>query len=136
MNLFFNHSSVFCQVYAKLSKKPSMDSNIKLVATKRQMAFLGPVMNKQLQQLSKISHPLLLDTICNILGVQFLIVEHRYRVNIDIPTHFLATLLYLGEPKVAAQELCERVFKPDCLYDLTRTTLHPCFLKFCGCVNF
>ena len=59
-----------------------------------------------------------------VLGHEFLVNENRYHVNTNLTSHFLASLLYLGEKSVQIFFLLRRVFKPKYLDDDINIVAH------------
>lgn len=76
-----------------------MESPILLEATCRQMAFLGEITDKCLQEVLYSQHPLILHNLKMILGKEFLMAYHRYKINANIPTFFLTMVIYMGTSK-------------------------------------
>lgn len=63
------------------------------------MDFLGKIMDHRLKMVLKVHHGLVLWAVKWVLSKDFLEVDNRYRVNTDISSRFVATLLDLGEAK-------------------------------------
>lgn len=72
-----------------LSRQLAMETPILLEATCRQMAFLGEITDRRLQEVLFSRHPLILHNLKRILGKEFLMAYHKYKANANIPAFFL-----------------------------------------------
>lgn len=79
-----------------------MDMPILLETTKRQMSFLGEIIDNKMQAILFSRYSLVLHATKRVLGEEFLKAFHRYRVNTDMTTMFLTVLLYMGVRKAKA----------------------------------
>lgn len=66
-----------------------------------------------------MSHFVIVRAVKCILGEEFLRTNHKYRVNMEIPVVFVATLLHTDLSKEKTEALCRMVFKSDLLGDLS-----------------
>lgn len=96
-----------------------MDTPIRLriISTKDQRAFLGSVRDPNLQSICKEVGSFTNEAVWMVLGREFLWNENRCRVNMNITSRFLASLLDLGGDKVDMLMQLRKVFKEDFLGD-------------------
>lgn len=64
-----------------------IDTSIRLVSSKPQLAFLGEVIDNRLLKMTKVKNALAVVAIKWILGDDFVTREDRYKVNTDTLVH-------------------------------------------------
>jgi hypothetical protein len=96
-----------------------MDTPIRLRCTtfQEQKAFLGLVTDPILASVATELGAFTKEAIRMVLGREFLENENRYRVNTDISSRFMASLLDLGGEKVEILMLLRKVFRKEYLGD-------------------
>lgn len=99
----------------------SMDTPIKLIVGVDQLAFDSPIDNDRLKEVCIVQHRVVLFAVKQILGTNFLLTKHRYRVNSDICSGFLASALVAGAHKNHAEEIFIRLFDQNYLGNLHGT---------------
>lgn len=88
---------------------------IVLLATKLQMTFMGDITNKRLGGVLVNNHDYIRHVLKEFLGKEFFWTQHKYRVSFDIPTFFLAMLLFSGMSKQWAKKLTQMLFRHSVL---------------------
>lgn len=83
---------------------------ILLKPRKRQIYFVGEVIDERLFNILSYDHPLILHVVKSIMGLVFIMGDHKYMVNTDITAMFLATTLYIGIPKARTKKLSQIIF--------------------------
>lgn len=87
-----------------------MDTRIRLVTSKPQLAFLGEITDNRLLQMTKMKNTLAIMAIKWVLGEDFITGVDRYKVNTDIVSQFVASLLDLRECKAHIIQLTKELF--------------------------
>ncbi|GLJ36644.1 hypothetical protein SUGI_0737230 [Cryptomeria japonica] len=98
-----------------------MDTPIRLIASKSQRAFLGTISDTQLERLINTDNDLVLATVKWVLGKDFLASEDRYRVNSNIASRFVGSLLDLGAPKDIIARMTMGLFEKEITGDIINT---------------
>jgi hypothetical protein len=108
-----------------------MDNPIRLrcILEEEQKAFLGRVPEENLFSICNEVVPctgakFVIAAVKMVLGREFMENENRYRVNSDITSQFLASLLDLGEPRVESVLLLRKIFKAVYLGDVIEIVAH------------
>jgi len=100
-----------------------MDTPIRLVSRKMQMAFIGSIINLRLQRMLPRSDDLMVGAVRMILGKDFMENDERYRVDTDISSRVLAMLLELDTAKAEVETIMRGIFNLEHLGDLEMTLL-------------
>lgn len=87
-----------------------MNTPIRLVYQKSQISFLGEISTKCLKRMTKNKHLLAIIAMKWVLGWDCLKYEDKYRVNTDVHSHFVASMLDIGIPKPLILCLVKEVF--------------------------
>lgn len=87
-----------------------MNTPIGLVSHKSQTAFLGEISTRRLKRMTKNKHSLSIIAIKWVLGQDFLEYEDKYRVNTDVCSHFVTSMLDIGIPKPLILCLVKEIF--------------------------
>lgn len=92
-----------------------MDTPVRLVSSKAHVAFLGNISDKRLQVMMQWKNSLIIAAIKWVLREDFINNADRYRVNIDICSRFIASLLDCGQAGLLASRLTKALFSQDYL---------------------
>lgn len=87
-----------------------MDTPIRLVSYKSQTAFLDEISTRRLKRMMKNKHSLTLIATKWVLGRDCLEYKHKYRVNTNIFSHFIASMLDIGIPRPLVLRLLKEIF--------------------------
>lgn len=92
----------------------------KMLCSKRKMSFFVEIKDKWLQEVINLPHSLVVQAVKRILGHEFIWENRKYRVNMETPTIFEATLLHMGFSKEKLVKFCRKFFKARLFTDLSR----------------
>lgn len=95
-----------------------MGTLVLLESTKKQMAFLGEIMEKRLLMVLESKHPLILHVVRKILGSEFLWATHKCKVNLSIPTMFLSICIQMSVCKPITKKVCQMIFRNSFLGEI------------------
>lgn len=87
-----------------------MITPIRLVCNKSQMDFLDEISNRSLKRMTKNKHSLDIIAMKWVLGRDYVEYKDKYRVNIDICSHFVMSLLDIQVPKPMILHLTLEIF--------------------------
>lgn len=107
---FFHHN-----VSYKGGVSEGMDTPVWLISRRVQVTFLGNISDRRLQGMTRRKNPLIIATIKWVLGEDFISNPDRYRVNTDICSRFLASLLDYGQSRLLTTQLTQALFPLDYL---------------------
>lgn len=107
---FFNHNAS-----SNGGASEEMDTPIRLISRRAQVTFLGNISDQRLQGMTRRKNPLIIAAFKWILGEDFIGNPDRYRVNTDIFSHFVASLLDCGQSGLLTTQLTQALFPADYL---------------------
>lgn len=113
LEAFYSPSVVFSEESPNFVQK--WETPILFLASRRQMAFLGGITHKRLSIILSYRHPLLIYMIKLMLDENFLMADHRYHVNSNISSMFLAMSLGKDFRNPMSKKLSKDVFKNQIL---------------------
>lgn len=90
-----------------------MDTPVRLISSKVQVAFIGNISDQRLRRMMKRKNPLIITAIKWVLGEDFIDNADCYRVNSDICLCFMASLLNVGVGGYEASKLTRALFLGD-----------------------
>lgn len=107
---FFHHNASYNDEVSE-----EMDTLVWLISRRAQVTFLGNISDRRLQGMTRRKNPLIIAAIKWVLGEDFISNPDLYRVNIDICSHFVASLLDCGQSGLLTTQLTQALFPLDYL---------------------
>lgn len=101
-----------------------MDTPLRLIGLKRQMAFVGEIKDERLKGILVFPKPLVIKAVVKILVNDYIMREDHTRDNSDIATMLLAVAMHCENDRNVAMKLCKKVFKKKLLLELDRVVVN------------
>lgn len=101
-----------------------MDTPLRLLGLKRQMAFVGEIKEERLKGILVPLNPLVISALRKTLGRDYILNEDQTRANLDIAVIFLAIDMHLEKNRNIVVKTCKKVFKKEMLGELERVVVN------------